>query len=365
MKSILTLFCLLFLPALASATVGSWTLYYSEVNTVNSDGSVTVSPSVALVGNDGGWCSPLDENYGVEVPFILLNGNAWYGGDDYSVQSGDLDGENDINLAHTFSSVTIAPGGSADLAYGGKVTGLCRYNWDVEYDDSPWVETFYGAPWVDNLEPGTAPAPCFLGTNCTLPWPPSIQATQQPEIRMDLTSQQVAQTINSSCPTSVTLSSTTQLSLTANFPQYKTGIGILTAMQVNPSTQPDGTTNWNGTQIQEYVSVNSGSNTCPSNVPVCSQSGNPLTVGAGGNPGDTTFGAPFPPTANVFWDEHVRTDGTSLLNASGVTQTSCAMSCSQTYKCNGIIIGTFTINYSLSRGTIQGTPVTNVSVTKQ
>ena len=70
---------------------------------------------------------------------------------------------------------------------------------------------FYGQPWVDNIEPGTAPAPCFLGTNCTLPWPPSIQATQQPEIRMDLTSQQAAQgdrsipLVRSSCTPGTTL----------------------------------------------------------------------------------------------------------------------------------------------------------------
>ena len=161
------------------------------------------------------------------------------------------------------------------------------------------------------------------------------------------------------CPASVTLSTTTQLSLEDNFPQFETGLGILTAMQVNPATKSDGT-NWNGTQITEDVNVNN-IDTCPASVQAC-HGRDTFTVGTGGG---TTFGQPFSAQDNIFWDEHVRAASTSLLNAPGVTTTSCTMVCSQTYQCNGHTIGSFTIVYGLSTGTIDGTPVTNVSVTKQ
>jgi hypothetical protein len=169
----------------------------------------------------------------------------------------------------------------------------------------------------------------------------------------------VAYQVSVPCPTSVTLSTTTQLSLENNFPQFETGIGILTAMQVNPATKADGTS-WNGTQITEDVHVNN-IDTCPSSVQACNGH-DTFTVGTGSG---TTFGQPFSAEDNIFWDEHARAASTSLLNAPGVTTTSCTSICSQTYQCHGHTIGSFTIVYGLSTGIIDGTPVTNVSVTKQ
>lgn len=166
------------------------------------------------------------------------------------------------------------------------------------------------------------------------------------------------------CPTSITLSGTTPLSLvnasSNSFPYLKTGVGVLTAMQVHPPTQADGTT-WDGTVITETVYLNN-INTCPSSVQVNNVSGGILTVGQGGG---TTFGVPVPPTSDVFWDEHARASTSSWLNAPGVTQSACTQAYSQIYSCNGIPIASFYIVYGFSRGTIQGTPVTTVSVTKQ
>jgi hypothetical protein len=166
------------------------------------------------------------------------------------------------------------------------------------------------------------------------------------------------------CPTSVTLNSITPLSLqnssTQSFPTWESGVGILTAMQVSPATRSDGS-NWNGTVITENV-VLDNINTCPSNIPVNNVSGGTFTVGGGQG---THYGVAAPATNDVYWDWHVRGSTTSWLNAPGVTQSSCTQAYSQSYFCDGTQIGSFYIVYSFSRSTINGTPVTLVSVTKQ
>jgi hypothetical protein len=157
------------------------------------------------------------------------------------------------------------------------------------------------------------------------------------------------------CPSSITLSSTTPFSLQNNFPSLETGIGIVAFMQVNPTSS-----NWNNTQVTELVETNI--DTCPSNVPKCSALG-PLTVGTAGNGYGLTWNA----QNDIVWDEHIKTDPSSLLNASGVTQTSCTLQCVQTYYCPGssTALGSFTITYGFDRGTINGTDVTNVTATEQ
>ena len=157
------------------------------------------------------------------------------------------------------------------------------------------------------------------------------------------------------CPTSVTLSSTEPFSLSNNFPQLQSGIGIVSFMQINP-----GTVDWDGTVITEYVTTNI--DTCPSNVPQCNAFAGSLVVGSAGS----AFGLQWQAQENIMWDEHVKSSPTSWLNAPGVTKTACTLSCLQTYQCGGNTIGSFTIVYGLSsRGTINGTPVTNVTATKQ
>ena len=153
------------------------------------------------------------------------------------------------------------------------------------------------------------------------------------------------------CPTSVTLSGSTTLSLASQFPGLKTGIGIVAAMQTNPTS-----TNWDGTQIVEAVS--SSSNSCPSSFGNQCSGSDTFTVGNGGS----TFGQNFPARQNIFYDQHVTTSGVSILDAAGIT--SCTAVCSQSYSCGGHVIGNFTITRRFTKGTISGTPVTNVTVTK-
>jgi hypothetical protein len=67
-----------------------------------------------------------------------------------------------------------------------------------------------------------------------------------------------------------------------------------------------------------------------------------------------------------MWDEHVNASTkVSVLNAPGVTKTSCTILCTQTYSCNGTALSSFYIKYSFSRGTnASGVAVTNVTATK-
>jgi hypothetical protein len=154
------------------------------------------------------------------------------------------------------------------------------------------------------------------------------------------------------CPTTVTLSGTTTLSLASQFPGLKTGIGIVASMQTNPTN-----INWNGTAIVEALTQSS--NNCPSSFGAFCTGSDTFTVGQGGS----TFGQNFAATQNIFYDQHVTTGTVSALDAAGIN--SCQVTCAQSYSCGGHVIGTFTINRSLTKGTIQNTPVTDVTVTKQ
>lgn len=154
------------------------------------------------------------------------------------------------------------------------------------------------------------------------------------------------------CPTTVTLSGTTTLSLASQFPGLKTGIGIVASMQTNPTN-----INWNGTAIVEALTQSS--NNCPASFGSQCTGSSTFTVGQGGS----TFGQNFAATQNIFYDQHASTSTVSALDNAGIN--SCQVTCSQTYSCGGHAIGTFTINRSFTKGTIQNTPVTNVTVTKQ
>ena len=75
------------------------------------------------------------------------------------------------------------------------------------------------------------------------------------------------------------------------------------------------------------------------------------------------FGVTKLPVTNIFYDLHATPFSESLLDDAHIS--SCTAGCTQTYSCNGQNIGTFTIIRDFTKDTIQGTPVTRVSVTKQ
>ncbi|MGD0214915.1 MAG: IPT/TIG domain-containing protein [Terriglobales bacterium] len=170
----------------------------------------------------------------------------------------------------------------------------------------------------------------------------------------------LAAKLQGACPDSVTISSTTNYSLKDYFPQFKTGMGIVTAMQVNPPTNKIGG-NWDLTPITE--SFTGRVTTCPSIIPLaktCSP-GSPFIVG---KYGETEFGAKFEAEHNIFYDEHLVTNpAVSILSQPGAPN-ECTVTCQQMYSCGGKQIGAFTIVKSLTLGTIRGTPVTNVNITK-
>jgi hypothetical protein len=166
------------------------------------------------------------------------------------------------------------------------------------------------------------------------------------------TSTQVTVPPRPACPTSVTLSGTTTLSLASQFPTLKTGIGIVASMQTNP-----GNINWNGIAIVEAVTESS--NNCPSSFGSLCSGSDTFTVGQSTSDSGQNFAA----TQNIFYDHHSTISPVSALDAAGIN--SCQATCAQAYSCGGHVIGNFTINRSFTKGTIQNTPVTNVTVTKQ
>ncbi|SRR5229473_2071070 len=78
--------------------------------------------------------------------------------------------------------------------------------------------------------------------------------------------------------------------------------------------------------------------------------------------GGRWLGLTSPPVDNIFYDWHV---GASTKNWLSGSQSQCLQTSGQQYSCNGKPVSNFTIFYNLSQDTIQGTPVTNVGVTKQ
>jgi hypothetical protein len=169
------------------------------------------------------------------------------------------------------------------------------------------------------------------------------------------------------CPTSVSIAATTNIRLEddSNFPTYKTGIGISASMQPGPVRS----VSYNQSKLSEALSVNGVlQNTCPSSWSECNGSSLPFTVGQSG----TVYNVPFPATNNIFYDQHVLTFSASALNQAGLS--SCTYGCNQIYyavsdpagnSCGNANIAGFTIIYNFTKDTIQGTPVTRTSVTKQ
>ena len=154
------------------------------------------------------------------------------------------------------------------------------------------------------------------------------------------------------CPTSISISQPTTMPLAAQLSRWQTGIGIVTAMQTNPTS-----TNHNLALITETVS--SLVNTCPANIGDLCTGSSTFTVGTGGTSID---GEVFVGKQNIFYDSHYFASHGDLLTAGGVN--SCGATCSQTYRCGTNSVGNFTINYTLTKGTIGTTHVTLVNVQK-
>jgi hypothetical protein len=159
------------------------------------------------------------------------------------------------------------------------------------------------------------------------------------------------------CPTSLSLGTAIQMSLTNLFAAgYRSLGGIITPLKLAPNTVNfDGNAN-----IVETVSTDAANSTCPANFGNFCAGSSTFTIGTGGTAFD---GTPVQGQHNIFFDQHYATNTLSLLDAGGID--SCKVICLQTYSCNSKSVGNFTITRVLTKGTIQGQKVTLITTTKQ
>jgi hypothetical protein len=145
------------------------------------------------------------------------------------------------------------------------------------------------------------------------------------------------------------VSGTTQMALP--YSNLLTGIGLVASMQVTGPAP-----NYGMAQIREDVGPSS--NSCPPAWGTCSGNAT-FTVGLGGYSFDQRY---LPPLLNVYYDQHITTDTTSLLHNWGVD--ACTLTCAQVFSCRGAQIGAFTIQRDFVRDVLNGQGVTRVNVTK-
>lgn len=235
------------------------------------------------------------------------------------------------------------------LAYFRCVTPNCS-NYNEELTQGSWNNTFSSILGSDGLIRGMAQ----MSTTAVA----FVRAIQE-------------------CPTSVTLSSTIPIPFDSNdnFPQWKTGMGIVTAMQANPATNPSTGKNWNGTAIgEEFYWTTPLQDSCPSNVLTPKSHYDVFHVGcidtSQGSlctPGyvQSYLGTTLPVMDNIFYDFHYDFSTDSVLNAPGVTTNSCSITYTQSYYCHKNKLGTFSVTENLNKGSFNGTPVTIVTMQKQ
>jgi hypothetical protein len=161
------------------------------------------------------------------------------------------------------------------------------------------------------------------------------------------------------CPTSIVISNTISQPLSNDFPSFLTGVGILTSMTVGPS-------NGNFSSIQITENVTPTGNSCPTSIQqytnfptITDSSSGTFSLGATA----VWEGNSYTSVTNSFYDAHIFKSTTNIIGLSNVT--SCRSTATQVYKCNGQPLGEFFLTGQFASGTINGQPVTNVTVTKQ
>jgi hypothetical protein len=158
------------------------------------------------------------------------------------------------------------------------------------------------------------------------------------------------------CPTKATVDTVTNKD--ADGVKYRTGMGAVTTIKVDPDTQ-----NWDGTNIVESFPKGITSN-CPKEFGITPCNGSStFIVGASRN--SPVFGT-LPATKNLFYDFHeTRWKGGSLLHdRNPASIDSCTISCEQNYSCGGKVIGKPIITRTFTKAKVGTVDVTNVNVAK-
>ena len=164
--------------------------------------------------------------------------------------------------------------------------------------------------------------------------------------------------VSAPCPTSVTIASTTQLPLANDFPSYKSGFGILTMMSVGSRNHLQrNSSHRERHDVIEYLVLAAFNQ---------AQTAAEIALGPLGHPVRQARARNADPAngkRSILGSACTRKLHRSLLGGTGVN--SCVATCAQTYKSCGVTIGSFTITKTLTHGSLNGTAVTNVSVSKQ
>lgn len=157
------------------------------------------------------------------------------------------------------------------------------------------------------------------------------------------------------CPTKTVVEKV--INKTADGKKYRTGMGAVAFISVQPSSQ-----NRDGTRIVE--SFKPPTSDCPKEFGINPCTGSSTFI-VGAKRESPIFGS-LPATRNRFYDFHeTRWKGGSLLhdrNPSG--KDSCKVTCEQQYSCGGTVIGTHTITRTFTKGKVDSVDVTFVNVTK-
>lgn len=159
------------------------------------------------------------------------------------------------------------------------------------------------------------------------------------------------------CPTSLVVDHIYTQPLQNDFPNFMTGVGMLTKMLAGPYGF-----NFNSAILTETVTPAPGSNSCPvsswpdTDFPFRQTN---FVVGL------SAFweGSVYPSISNAFYDAHTFKKANSALAGSG--SVSCISQAMQTYTCNGNVVGIFYLTATFYKGFIGATPVTFVTTSKQ
>ena len=163
--------------------------------------------------------------------------------------------------------------------------------------------------------------------------------------------------IKNSCPSSVKLEDTKDLTEGGLKKGYRTAYGIVSIMHLLPDDS-----DWSDAKVYEKVSE--VSKTCPKSWNLCTGTDEPFPIG---KERYSTILGTLPAKKNIFYDFHTSRWNKSRLhdpeeNPTGMD--SCQVECKQQYVCKEKVLGNFTITRNFRKDKYEGRDVTRVDTTK-